>query len=736
MNSSASSQPAVEGANTRYVKPKFGLFAWINLGVVATAFLIILPLLFLVDQFAAGYAERQAGESLSQIAWQMRESLDQGMSERYEDVQRLGTADVFSRGIDPVRARGVLERLQVSSPDFAWIGIAEPGGKVLAATGGLLEGVDVSARPWFQEAKKGPFVGDVHPAVLLASKLPQAREAWRFVDIAMPIRAVDGRVLGILGAHLSWAWARAIQRGLIEPRLQSLDTEIWIVKPDGEVLLGPVGRDGARLQLASVAAARAGKRGYVFEKWPDGKRYATSYVRTQGHQRYPGLGWIVLARQPEAVAFAAFRQLQMRLLAVSAAMCVLVFVLANLLARRIARPLNALAGAADRYGAGDLHADIPLADDYHEAYVLSRAVTHMVDAEHRHSSELEAINASLEARVEERTNSLYEANEHLGRALVEQAAAENAARESEAMLSDILRNANEAYVSMDAAGKITGWNREAERIFGWTLEEALGRPLAETIIPAHQHHAHHHGMAKFLVTGEGAIINKRVELIALRRDGSEFPIELSTSVVKRGDELVISGLMHDISERKAMEMQLERQALQDALTELPNRRALLEGLPNAMARADRWRKPIALLFLDLDGFKKINDTLGHDTGDELLRQFARRLEGCVRQTDTVARLAGDEFTVLLEALTAAEIDARAIAEKIIGVMQKPFQLGEHVVTMSTSIGIAMHMPYDKSSVDALLARADEAMYIAKRSGKNGWYLGDAAPPTSVLARGR
>ncbi|MDB5815679.1 MAG: hypothetical protein JWN23_2796 [Rhodocyclales bacterium] len=712
-------------------KPRLGLFAWINLGVVATVLLIVVPLLFLVNRFASGYAERQAGESLSQIAWQMRDALDRGMSERYDDISRLANANVFADEVDPVRTRPVLDRLKQSVTDYAWIGVALPDGKVVAATGGLLEGTDASAEPWFKGALKGPFVGDVHDAVLSTNKLPESREPRRFVDIAMPLRNRDGQLTGVVATHLSWAWARNVQLSLIDPRQQSLNVEMWILNRDGDVLLGPAARDGDKLQLVSVAAAKAGKQGYLFEKWPDGKRYATSYIRTQGHKRYPGLGWIVLAREHDEVAFAAFLDLQKRLLAVSIGIFGVVLVMANLLAWRIARPLAGLARAADRHGTGGMQAPILLADDYREAFVLSRAVANMVAAEQRHSRELEDINASLEARVDERTLALQEANDHLGRALGEQATAENAALASEAVLSDILRNVNEAYVSIDAVGRITAWNREAERIFGWTRDEVLGKTLDETIMPRRQPGERHPGITHFLETAEGSAANQRVELIALRRDGSEFPVEVTTSVVKRGNDLVISGLMHDISERKALEQRLERQALEDTLTGLPNRRALLERLPLAMARADRWSKAIGLLFLDLDGFKNVNDTLGHDMGDELLRQFARRLQGCVRQTDTVARLAGDEFTILLESLTSSAEDARNFADKIIASMQMPFQLGDHSMQMSTSIGIAVHMPLDKRSADALLTRADAAMYVAKRSGKNRWHLSEAIPAVEL-----
>jgi len=163
--------------------------------------------------------------------------------------------------------------------------------------------------------------------------------------------------------------------------------------------------------------------------------------------------------------------------------------------------------------------------------------------------------------------------------------------------------------------------------------------------------------------------------------------------------------------------ELEQMVMRDVLTGLPNRRALMDALPAAMARATRLKQPCAVLFLDLDGFKNINDTHGHEEGDELLRQFGARIVGAVRRTDTVARLAGDEFVVILENLGDAAA-AEDMGRKIMPVLREPFVLKTVEVKLSASIGIAVHLPGAAEDLDALLARADRAMYEAKRGGKN------------------
>ncbi|KPC55183.1 sensor domain-containing diguanylate cyclase [Amantichitinum ursilacus] len=175
----------------------------------------------------------------------------------------------------------------------------------------------------------------------------------------------------------------------------------------------------------------------------------------------------------------------------------------------------------------------------------------------------------------------------------------------------------------------------------------------------------------------------------------------------------------DISDRKRLEERLQREALEDPLTGLPNRRAILRRIEEACVRQTRHPNPVALFFLDLDGFKGVNDRFGHDAGDEVLREFARRLREAVRANDVVARLAGDEFTVLLEDLHD-ERDAAQVASKIVGVMRAPFVLHGEVLHLSTSIGIALRHPHQPANPGALIDAADAAMYAVKRAGKNNY----------------
>ncbi|MFZ5519961.1 MAG: PAS domain S-box protein [Pseudomonadota bacterium] len=304
-------------------------------------------------------------------------------------------------------------------------------------------------------------------------------------------------------------------------------------------------------------------------------------------------------------------------------------------------------------------------------------------------SQLEALRRDLEQRVQERT----------------------------AELQAVLEHAQEVYVATNAAGEITEWNRQAERTFGWRRDEVMGRPLLATIVPPQQRAAYRAFLKRALRTVGTSVLETPLELQALRRDGSVFPVEVRASTLASGGGSMLCAFLHDISDRKALERLREEQALLDTLTGLPNRRALQEMLPRALARTRRSGRPLAVLFLDLDGLKRVNDDYGHPAGDDLLCQFARRLRTCVRETDAVSRLAGDEFVVVLEGLLDAEADARAVGAKIIDAASQPFVLASGRVEVGTSIGLCVHRPGDAADAEALIAAADHAMYAAKRAGR-------------------
>lgn len=303
------------------------------------------------------------------------------------------------------------------------------------------------------------------------------------------------------------------------------------------------------------------------------------------------------------------------------------------------------------------------------------------------------------------------------------AESENNALEKELEIKAVMSSVGEGILIIDREGVIDSCNAAAYSLFGYAADEVIGTNITR-LMPEELRSRHNAGMQRYLSGGEAHIIGRQgVELSGLRKDGSIFPMELTVNEIRLADRRLFVGIVRDITERKQTEDRLVHLAQYDFLTELPNRSLFMDRLAHALARARRNRTGFGVLFLDLDGFKQINDTLGHHSGDDLLKQFARRIVSVVRQSDTVSRLSGDEFTVLLEDLTAPEHDTKSVADKIIAAIQSPFLLDGREVPATTSIGLAVYTT-GRCDFDELLRRADAAMYAAKKSGKNRWSMAD------------
>ncbi|MBB5391555.1 MULTISPECIES: diguanylate cyclase domain-containing protein [unclassified Herbaspirillum] len=697
------------------------------MGVVITVLITIVSVLILVDQFTRGYARSEAEMRLKQLAWQMQDALERGMAERQIDLRILVTRPSIRAAKDLPHMREILNELQASVPNYAWIGMAAPDGTVLVATNGLLEGQSVAERPWFKEGLENLYSTDYHPALLLEQKLPPQPEPWRFVDISSPVKDKEGHVVGVVGMHLSWVWARDIAARLIDPAAARYGVEVMIVRSDGTVMLGPKELEEKKIDTDSFRASqKAQGGGAVLERWPDGRHYITGFSRTGQDARMP-LKWSVMVRQPEYVALEAFHNLQQRVILVGALIGVVLVILAYVLTRRLVGPVNDLSAALELRTAGAQDVQIPLVNSYREVQLLSSSLVNMVEREETYLREMRSLNESLEQRVAERTSRLHETAIALQQSLDLQHANQIKLAESADELRAILENAQDAFIAADENGVIVEWNRQAELLLGWMRTEAVGRQMAELIIPQDMREAHHRGMKGFLENGTSVVINNRIELQALHHDGHELPVEITVGHVKRHNGHLFIAFLHDITERLAFRDQMRELALTDMLTNLPNRRAFSDRLPEAMMRARRAHQLMALFFMDIDGFKGVNDRYGHEAGDELLVQFAQRLQSSVRDVDTVARLAGDEFVVILEKLQTQQ-DALNVADKILNAMRVPFELTHSRINVSSSIGVAIYFPDEdgETGPEELLAMADKAMYAAKRLGKNRVEVGKIA----------
>jgi diguanylate cyclase (GGDEF)-like protein/PAS domain S-box-containing protein len=311
-------------------------------------------------------------------------------------------------------------------------------------------------------------------------------------------------------------------------------------------------------------------------------------------------------------------------------------------------------------------------------------------------------------------------------------------REKELALRNrvILDNLSSGVLTMGPQGLVASCNRGACEIFGYVAEEIVGQNLA-MLIPEHHRDSHAQYMQQDALEVVNRVIYKQREVEGLRKDGRVFPLQLTVSRIMVADQVNYIAIVADISMRRQAEEMIQSLAFSDELTGLPNRRCLLDRLQQAIVSANRSGQRGALMLLDLDHFRHINDTLGPGFGDDLLRQVGVRLLACVREEDTVAHLGGDEFMVMLEALGLGErpaaLHAESVAQKILHALSQPYELRGRPYVSSASLGIVM---FDKNAggFDELVKMADAAMYQAKAAGRKTARFFDPQMQALAVAR--
>jgi diguanylate cyclase (GGDEF)-like protein/PAS domain S-box-containing protein len=283
-----------------------------------------------------------------------------------------------------------------------------------------------------------------------------------------------------------------------------------------------------------------------------------------------------------------------------------------------------------------------------------------------------------------------------------------------------LNSIGDAVACTDSSGNVTFLNVVAAKLTGWSWQEAAGRPMTEVfrILDTTNREVIPNPTDR---TARGnQVVPLRENSILIRRDGFEIPIEDSIAPIHDGQGQPAGAVIvfRDVSVARAMALQMAHSAQHDFLTGLPNRMLLNDRISQAITLAQRHMRPVAVLFLDLDGFKHINDSLGHPTGDKLLQSIAKRLVGCVRASDTVSRQGGDEFVVLLSEVELSE-DAAITAKKILQAVALPHSIDQHDLHVTASIGLSVY-PDDGLDTDTLIKNADTAMYQAKENGRQGF----------------
>lgn len=292
--------------------------------------------------------------------------------------------------------------------------------------------------------------------------------------------------------------------------------------------------------------------------------------------------------------------------------------------------------------------------------------------------------------------------------------AARALHEREKRLEGIINTVADGIITVNDKGIIESFNPAAEKIFGFSADEVLGKSLRDLIPAPTLERLDGHETTE-LANEWLKVIGPEQEIVAQRKDGNVIELEMAVRELRQGDQVAFTSIVRDITKRKEAERLIQQMAHYDNLTGLPNRYLFGDRLEKAIQRTQRHHSFMALMFVDLDRFKPINDELGHAAGDTVLKEVAVRLLRHVRATDTVARVGGDEFVIILEELGDAEL-AGKVAEKILEAFCEPIQLGEHQRTVGASIGISV-CPLDGVDLKVITECADEAMYAAKKAGR-------------------
>jgi diguanylate cyclase (GGDEF)-like protein len=382
-------------------------------GALVVALAIALPLVFGVMHSAQ--IHKDEGLALNVVAQNIVRTLAAGLDDRSREVEALAAdTDLWASGLGSDAVKRALARANASTPHSSWIGAAARDGTVLAASPGVLEGASVAARPWFQQGFKATHVGDVHTALLLAKLLPPSPtgEPLRFVDFASPI-LLGGEVVGVLGRHGSWEWARSVI-ALMEPEnAAELKLEVFIFDRTGHAIYTPraIPLDPAHPPTlpADLRVSQTGPSANDLSTvitWGDGQDYLTAAARMKPLRASSDLGWTVVVREPTAVAFADARRAVWTALLIGLVGASLAVGLAWFVSGRLSRPLSNIARSARDVAGGVAGAGIRIDASNSELAHLSTALSDM-------TRKLIASNEELERRVEERTAELHLANTEL-----------------------------------------------------------------------------------------------------------------------------------------------------------------------------------------------------------------------------------------------------------------------------------------------------------------------------------
>lgn len=479
-----------------------------------------------VDHMASVRMAQASGESLRGIARSISISLAENLRERDREIALLAQSPSIVKGeIQTSELRQRLAGVKRSYPHYAWIGFANTQGMVEAASEGLLEGENVSQRPWFAHGQHGPFVGDVHEAVLLAKKLanPNPNEPLRFLDFASPVYNPQGKLQGVLASHVLWSVVEEIvAKGLPEDDVRD-GVEALVVGREGEILF-PYHAIGTVTLPGNMPADDA----FGSVEWVPGTEYLTSTVRVKSNL-VRDLGWRVILRQPLDMALAPVGQLQRTLLLLGVLASAIFMFLAYRLAVSISRPIERMAKAAAEIEQGHEHVVFPMPGKTHEMVLLSQALHHMAETLQERRRALEKANADLESTVAERT----------------------------AELSNLYNQAPVGYHTLAPDGTILQINDCELAWLGYLREEVVGIKNIKALLPS--------GYESVFMARQdqmrAGVPTAPIDTHLVRRDGSLLPVRISSNAEfdESGALVLFRSAVMDVTQLRRLELELRSQ---------------------------------------------------------------------------------------------------------------------------------------------------------------------------------
>lgn len=642
---------------------------------IAVTFLLLslLPLVLtgvIAYPVALNAMKTSLGKSFQQIAYETIDKVDRSVFEVYQNVLTWSRLDVMQEIITgdlDGKISTYLMELQREYGYFANIIALNADGKVVAASDPVLIGQDLGKAAFHLEALAGrPYVHDVHR--------DEATQEW-VVTFAFPIKAqfMGDKIVGVLRALWNADELVRLTQSAHTAEGQPVPNEVLLTRRDGLLISAPASRrEGIfrdnliQLGVRSASLAVAHKEGYLVEDLPGAAESLLGYSFSGGHRDYHGWGWGILVAQDTSSAFAPIRRLNFIILLIGTVVALAVGVMSVVVSRRMARPILGIADVARRVSLGDFNGK----------------------AEHTSPDEIGALAGVFNQMIVD----LKRQREQL----VEKH-----------YVDSIIANMMNSLVVVDPAGVIKTANQATLDLLGYGDGELVGRS-ADAIFPEA---LPDQGRWVDGLVNAAPAVNRETRYRS--KDGREIPVLFSASAM-RNEQGQVQGIVcvaQDLTERKRAEETLAEQAIRDSLTGLYNRRYFDRRILAELSRAERTRQPLAMLLCDLDRFKAVNDTRGHQAGDESLKLVSKAILNSVRGIDLVFRWGGDEIMVVLPEATRE--GARTTAERIRGKIRRIAKDWHPDLDVST--GIALY-PEHGLNEDDLIRIADLALYISKKGG--------------------